>query len=81
MTAKTTIDKATNNSTEELSGFMDLQALDELLEENIRLLDEKLDQFRHDFNLEFFGYSPEFFADILFVNNLKINSDNKSIDA
>ncbi|HHU50361.1 MAG TPA: hypothetical protein GXZ36_00830 [Firmicutes bacterium] len=53
-----------------------LAALDALLDENLKLLDKKLEQFRRDFNTRFSGYSPEFFSDILFVKNLKIKANN-----
>jgi len=67
------------DSTEKLLESTDLpslDALDALLDENLKLLDKKLDQFRHDFNTRFYGYSPEFFSDILFVRNMKIKTNN-----
>lgn len=76
MTTEVLISMEKHDSAGKLIGFMDLQTLDTLLDENIKLLEEKLEQFRHEFNTQFYGYSPEFFSDILFVKNLKIKTKN-----
>jgi|GEM_PF-4003469 len=76
MTTVTTLSTEKTNAPEKTVEFMDLTAINELLEENIKLLDEKLEQFRNEFDHRFHGYSPEFFSDMLFVKNLKVKTHN-----
>ncbi|HEY8344529.1 MAG TPA: hypothetical protein VIL66_04960 [Bacillota bacterium] len=82
MTRETITTTENVDSTEQLSASLastdlpSLAALDALLDEKLKLLDKKLDQFRRDFHTRFSGYSPEFFSDILFIKNLKIKTNN-----
>lgn len=59
---------------EDFFDVLNQEAMEELLEHNIRQLDERLDLFRHEFPKQFHGYSPELFLDLLHAQNLKISS-------
>ena len=52
-------------------GLMELEAAEQLLNQEIKSLEEKLQSFREGF-IRFYGYTPEFFSDLLYVKNLKI---------
>ena len=61
----------------ELLGFLDQETINDILDQINRLLDERLDRFRTDFQKRFQGCSPELFSDLLHIQNIKIPPPNK----
>ncbi|NLW55738.1 MAG: hypothetical protein GX050_03810 [Firmicutes bacterium] len=51
--------------------FMELEAVEQLWNREIKSLEEKLRNFRQGF-LHLYGYTPEFLSDLLYVKSLKI---------
>ncbi len=50
---------------------IELEAAEQLWKREIKSLEEKLRNFRQGF-IQFYGYTPEFFSDLLYVKKLKI---------
>ena len=58
--------------------LMNQETLELLWKREIRALEEKLQNFRQDFITQFYGYTPEFLSDMIYIKNIKNKENSKS---